>query len=291
MMMHHAKQHIIPQCYLKAWLDPNTPENYNPYVWCFPKTGEAGFNKAPSNLFTENDFYTIKTPDGERHLELEHGLSTLESDFASTLKDVVSQEVELSIDEKLVIASFASAMNSRTRPHANSISSPFQEMLDMANIAQQKLDNRDPNDTDYARTIVDEDAPTISIEDVQHIADNPINATIQAKLQSDLRFFLNMHFTILQTDSNPGFITSDDPCIITDQEERNIRFHLESPTVEVLLPLSPNQCLLLSWRGEEGYQDVGEDIVMHINKKIAKYAEANIVVNAEYNDPEWYINH
>src|SRR5687768_13774071 len=74
-------QHTVPRCYLKSWTDPETPAGHEPYVWVLEvATGEVR-QRAPKNVFTENDFYTIKGPDGFRDLRLENGLHGLETRF------------------------------------------------------------------------------------------------------------------------------------------------------------------------------------------------------------------
>jgi hypothetical protein len=72
-MAKHKKQHFVPQCYLKAWCDPTTPVDQDPYVWRFRKDGSDPRRKAPENIFHETDLYTIHRPGGGRDLVLEHG--------------------------------------------------------------------------------------------------------------------------------------------------------------------------------------------------------------------------
>src|SRR5213594_1572971 len=79
----HKDQHWIPQSYLKAWCDPDVPAGQSPFVWMFSKNGESSKSKAPKNIFSEKDLYTIHLPDGTRDLTIEHGLAGLESDFVA----------------------------------------------------------------------------------------------------------------------------------------------------------------------------------------------------------------
>jgi hypothetical protein len=67
-MSKHAKQHYVPQSYLSAWVDSDTPQGQEPYVWVFPKEETAGRKKAPKNVFWEGDMYTIPIPGGGRDL-------------------------------------------------------------------------------------------------------------------------------------------------------------------------------------------------------------------------------
>ena len=52
-------QHIIPQCYLKQFVDSKTPSDQEPYVWIFDKENKKGKKKAPKNILSKSDFYTL----------------------------------------------------------------------------------------------------------------------------------------------------------------------------------------------------------------------------------------
>jgi hypothetical protein len=69
-MSKHKKQHFIPSSYLRAWCDPNCPENQTPYVWRFSADGLESKKKSPEKYFHENNMYTIKKADGGRDLDL-----------------------------------------------------------------------------------------------------------------------------------------------------------------------------------------------------------------------------
>lgn len=111
----YKKQHFIPQCYLKAWCDSDTPENYNPYVWLFSKDGETVKNKAPENIFHENNMYTIERADGKRNLVLEHGLNQLETKFTEIRNLKFDCKQPLTDEEHLMICAFTAALQARTK--------------------------------------------------------------------------------------------------------------------------------------------------------------------------------
>jgi hypothetical protein len=73
----HKDQHFIPQSYLLAWTDPSTPVGHKPYVHLFTKDGSEHTRKAPKNIFSVTDLYTLKMPDGRRDLRIEKGFSGL----------------------------------------------------------------------------------------------------------------------------------------------------------------------------------------------------------------------
>ena len=66
------KQHFVPQCYTKAWWDPASVGKLkvDPYVWVFDPDESNPRRRSWSNLFTETDIYTMRSPDGSSDLRL-----------------------------------------------------------------------------------------------------------------------------------------------------------------------------------------------------------------------------
>jgi Protein of unknown function (DUF4238) len=113
--MEHKNQHFVPQSYLSAWCDANTPPGQTPYVWIFAKEGTQSKRKAPENIFFETDTYTIKSADGSRALRLERGLCELESRFVHIRNNKISKEEPLNQKEHLYLCAFMAAMLVRTK--------------------------------------------------------------------------------------------------------------------------------------------------------------------------------
>ena len=80
--MKNKKQHVIPNCYLKSWCDPRTPAGQSPYIWRITRDGSKKKNKSPEKSFTASDRYTLKMPNGDRHLVIE---TTLLGELKMTL--------------------------------------------------------------------------------------------------------------------------------------------------------------------------------------------------------------
>src|SRR4051812_9275018 len=83
----HKAQHWIPRSYAAAWVDPDKPAQHEPFLNIVTKDGSAVRRRAPENVFTETDLYTITLPNGARDLRLEHGLSQLEAAFVQVRRD------------------------------------------------------------------------------------------------------------------------------------------------------------------------------------------------------------
>jgi hypothetical protein len=79
-MVTHKKQHWVPQCYLKAWVDPEAPAGHEPYVHVFNRHAAEHRRRAPANIFTMPDLYTI-FQGVERNLRIEQAFARWEGDF------------------------------------------------------------------------------------------------------------------------------------------------------------------------------------------------------------------
>ena len=104
----HKDQHWVPRAYLNAWCDPACPVLYAPYVHVFRRDGTPCGQRAPRNLFTENNLYTIRRDDGRRDLRLEHGLSKIEDEFAQLRPTIERREV-LDQEDCVWLRTFAAA--------------------------------------------------------------------------------------------------------------------------------------------------------------------------------------
>jgi hypothetical protein len=70
-------QHVIPQCYLKQFVDPNTPADQVPYVWIFERHSKKGKKRAPKNILTETDIYTFRVKDAGKDYVLKRTLAQI----------------------------------------------------------------------------------------------------------------------------------------------------------------------------------------------------------------------
>lgn len=110
----HKSQHWVPRSYLSAWVDPERPSGYTPYVNVISRDGREVRRKAPANTFAETDLYTIALPDGSRDLRLEHGLSDLELAFAATRREFLDRRRPVPFMRWMKLILFIAAMHART---------------------------------------------------------------------------------------------------------------------------------------------------------------------------------
>jgi hypothetical protein len=104
---------------------------------------------------------------------------------------------------------------------------------------------------------------------------------------------LRMNCTIYETTIQPGFITSDNPCLWIDPSilypnEPVTWFGLGSPILEIILPISPKQCIRLVRRGPDGYHVADKEITEAVEALVVANAEEYIVVNQKFFKEEWF---
>jgi hypothetical protein len=113
MVAKHKKQHVIPNCYLKAWCDPVVPQGQTAFIWRVPKEGGEPYRRAPEKSFTANDIYTVRMPSGERNLIIENTLAQLESRFVR-VRDRIRRRERLGFMDRAILCLFTAAMHART---------------------------------------------------------------------------------------------------------------------------------------------------------------------------------
>lgn len=293
--MKHKTQHWIPQSYLAAWTDPDVPDGQEPFVWVVPKDGGTPRKKAPKNLFAESDMYTIHLPDGSRDLSLEHGLSDLESRFATIRREVLETRGEIDEEARLVVAAFTAAMHARTPKQRDHWQAQWQGLLDDMDAMQRAMLAKSPKErAEFARAIgpIQTSGPSMSHDDVRRLAKEPLQVTLAAQIDAEVGALFAMDCALMYTDADPGFITSDAPCIWWDAEARNRPWPYNAvgvafPTIEILLPVSPHCALMLNRKGRSGYFDLTEPLVDEFNRYVRAYANESFVVQRPLGREIW----
>src|SRR5581483_10773694 len=132
------KQHYVPRSYLAGWVDSRTPAGQEPYVWVFKKGEKKGRRKAPSNIFTETDLYTVEVESGGKNYAIEEALSKLESRFAMILREKITKHLPLGDEERAFLCAFVSAMLQRTLRHRDNLESFIDQIIKNAEILERE---------------------------------------------------------------------------------------------------------------------------------------------------------
>jgi Protein of unknown function (DUF4238) len=247
-------QHYVPQCYLREFTDPNTPSGQEPYVWIFEKGSKKGKKKAPKNILSETDIYTLKVKGGKKNYSIEKSLSNIESEYASIFRNKIRNKLPLSEYEHVIVCLFVACMLQRTTRYRDNLNNFYDQLIERAE-ALEKAHNADPKGSVELKK-EKEDAHKLSM---------------MQTLPKLVELLMHMSLAFICTGkSRIKFITSDDPCTLTNPALQGQRFYgpgLGQERVELTLPLSPEVMLHMCWANVKGYLELDESWIQELNRQ------------------------
>jgi hypothetical protein len=288
----HKKQHFVAESYLKAWCDPQTPAGQTPYVWRFNKDGSDPRRKAPENLFRKTDLYTIHGPDGGRDLTLEHGLAGLESEFVRIRDSSLANMQMISPVDHVLLCAFMAAAHARTPAQRDHLGGQWATLLEKMDRMREWAKTATPEQKRLAAPLDRTPRSSLSYDDVKTFAKTPMQTMLPTIVRTEAPLLARLDFLVL-TSSVGGFITSDSPCVRYDPEAYRRPPLYQAPalmyeSIEISLPVSPRQLIVLNRRGLSGYGEVRESIVDEFNRRTRFYCSEYFVNNVNQTKPVWF---
>ena len=264
-------QHIIPQSYLKQFVDPKTPAGYEPYVWIFERETKVGKKKAPKNILSEVDFYTLKG-----NYVIEKTLAQIESDYAVIFEKKIKNKIPIKSYEHLILCAFVAAMLQRTLKQKEHMEKFMDQMIGHAKQME----------------IVHGATPKTSLEWEKEKED--INKLTVIQMVPEIaKILYKMNIAFLCTkNKKASFITSDSPAFLFNSQLQFQRFFspgFGQKNVEVRLPLSPDISVCFSWINNlRGYLKIDEDMVHDMNRMVYGYSYQYFIANSEKLKRRWF---
>jgi hypothetical protein len=293
----NKKQHFVPQCYLRAWCDPETPVDQEPYVWRFSKDGSDARRKAPENIFHETDLYTITMPDRGRDLRLERGLSQLEGEFVKIRDSTLAREQPFEAREHAVLCTFADASRVRTPTNRDHLADMWGQLLAKADNMIEWAKTAPPEQRRAADSLPrsgNDEGRSFSYEEVKTLATTPLQTSLSVMVAAEAKLLSRLQMIVLTTSEATPFITSDNPCVVFDPEacKRPPMYQgvgLGFRSVQVTLPVSPTQLLLLRHGPPaSAYVRVSEPVVDDLNRLTRAHCTEYFVTNGNTTRPIWF---
>lgn len=290
-MATHKKQHAVPKSYLKAWLDPH-PFKGKRHVWIFEKDGSNPRRRSPKAIFHETDLYTIHREGGERDLVLEHGLSGLESAFVG-IREKLARHEPLTPEEHVRLCAFIAAQHVRIPAQRDHLAGQWGKVLEKMDHMREWAKTATPEQKLAAASIAPGGGPSLGYEDVKRMAEQPLQTMLAPQIKTQLPHLVRMDYVIMECSTMPGFITSDNPCVWWDPEAYKKpplwrSSGLLTPTLEISMPLSPRQRIILNWKGVREYVTVPERIVDDANRLTRAACSEHFVSNSSATKPIWF---
>ena len=282
--MDYKHQHFVTEAYLRAWYDPRTPKGYEPYVWMVSKKDRLAKKKSPKKIFREADFYTIVDSKGNRNVDFEKTLQKIESEFITVRRDKIRHHQPLDAREIGIVAIFIATMFARVRHQRDQQREMWQTLIDEMERAPAE--------------VLTELTRTGAYKQISDLKSQPLPYNIVNFTNIAVPFFSRMGCEILETETKPGFVTSDNPCFLIDPaiytSNPPMSWHelFSSPTVEILFPISPKQLISLKPAGPNRYVSVDKvpEAIDEVNKITLQNAEEFIVLNQEECKDIWFEN-
>jgi hypothetical protein len=242
-MSKHKKQHFVPSCYLRAWVDPSCPGSETPYVWRFNKEGTDPRRKAPENIFHETDMYTIRRGDGERDLTLERGLQQLETKFTHIRTTKLAKHDVLTTEEHFLLCVFIAASRARTRVQREHLREQWREPLEHIDTILEWMNAATPEQKQAAARAsfpLKSSDRTMTYDQVRQIVEWPLQTILFPLISAEAPLLTTLDFVVYETDDELGFITSDHPCTWFDPEASNV--HQSGEALPLCTNLSRYRC-------------------------------------------------
>ena len=270
-MTFKRKQHILPETYLKHWIDPATKvENKTPMVWVISRDGKRRDPKPPAaDRFWRDYFYDLFSTTGERRQDLENLLSKIEDGVSRIIDGFdqrISQGQPFSQTEAEVIDLFVACMFMRSE-HMNQIISAS---------ASTKARIEKDHAKAEGKTVPDTSA-------YEH------NAYAHAAYEGILLVsekLAEMSHILEIAPPEKTYVTSDTPCVWSPS---NGFVGLANPELEITLPLTPRHLLHISKTiPTSGAYDAPGYLVDQRNWEMIRNCRSYFVGKSSELDPSWF---
>ena len=294
----HKNQHFIPASYLKLWVDPEFSTRKSGFIWLYARDGSFVRKISPQNVFKERDFYTIVDKKGKRDLYLEEKLSVIEGLYASLQKNKLCRMQSLDENEKQIIVVFVATLLARTAKKRQMARDNWGKLIEnddkwvewQKTMSPKELKQKAKDDKRILDSLKKIGAPSISLEEAKKIYEHPIQEMMGIEVEITSKLLSNMNFTFFYTKHPRGFITSDSPVLLIDPELGKNGFSslaFNSPTIEILCPLSPQLSIVFSHYGPNGYFQIEGLKMEEVNRLYRANADKYFVVNKNTIEPFW----
>ena len=134
----------------------------------------------------------------------------------------------------------------------------------------------------------------MTLDDIRRMESQPIQKMIGPNLRAVIPVLARMNTAILCTDDPLGFVTTDTPCTWFDPEAYKLQPIFRSPVlgapkIEVTLPISPRQCLVITHRPDfHGYIDVDQRVVDEVNRRHIARCDERFISHREATRQAWF---
>lgn len=270
------KQHWVPQSYLRYFRDPATTLE-KPFVWLFKK--DKAFRSPilvpTKTIFYEEHLYTVETPDGERHYEVEEAYAkSIDAKYPPVIQKIEKRE-PLSEGEHKTLCTFVAAQLLRTPQVRDSFIDFMNRVAEMG----ERMAEAHGTESKQAKEIRQHSKNLHTLNTVELI---PEIATVLYRMNIALG---------CAPEAGRRFITSDNPVFMRNPDLQWQRFWgpgLGQKRIEVYFPASPTTLIIFTWQNYRGYVHLGNGWVSEMNRWIQNHAMDWFVASSKKPQLYWF---
>lgn len=276
------RQHILPEMYLKHFVDPDTPPGREPYVWRYDLAKRCWQRKGPGNrVFFSPYYYAYRDKNGQPVNVLEEHLAKVES-LAAPLIRKLATRTPLTEREQLHCCLFIAQLAVRT-PRVRASTEQFLDHKGREFIAA-KIQHWRANPQVFAR--LQEKHGAISLDDLEkhlpRVVTNDAGLLAYSMLPSIslTERLINMSWRIYFTQAEHQLVICDHPCewAVPDDTTEKTWQGLFTKDIEFHVPLTPN--MLFGAYDDEprrGFALLDREAVIMMNQRMVRRAAEFIV--------------
>ncbi|MDF3822278.1 DUF4238 domain-containing protein [Leptospira sp. 96542] len=252
-------QHTVPQIYLSSFTDFRSEFPDKP-LKIFDKDKKLFFSRGTKNFLTLNHFYSFRNETGEKDNKIEKYLSALETKFAGAKKRLISEienfsnissKIYISEEDKIIFGQFLIWQYKRTISFMQNIEEGLAKEFEKDGLSIDKLPNGN-----------------YSYEMKNYV----LFVLSKFGENSDMNFLeillrKNLVISIIPDNISSGFITSDNPVLITNKNE-NTGIVFEN--TEISIPLTPKIAL--------SFFQTGNSVIKNIQRNKLEIRKTNISI-------------
>ena len=199
-------------------------------------------------------------------------------------------------EEHAYLILFVAAAQFRTRSSRDHHAGQWQNALEIMDDIAESMKKATPDQRRRASGISGSSSledKSLSHEQVKKLAKTPLQMMIPGILGAVTPVLSKMNMLILTTEDSIGFITSDPRVTWYDPEAYKLpplyrSPALGSPTIEVTMPLSPRQCLIIAWQCPTGYAHAPEVALNELNRRHRVHCGEHYIVQSNVTNEYWF---
>ncbi|EOQ90372.1 PF14022 family protein [Leptospira yanagawae serovar Saopaulo str. Sao Paulo = ATCC 700523] len=264
-------QHIVPQIYLNNFVDNTSPFPTKP-LNIFDKLEQKFLKRAPINFLALNHIYSFTIDSEKKDNSLEKYLSKIETKFSGAVRRLItnidksknSATLYIDIEDKKIFAYFLIWQIKRTILFLNTIENGLDEEFHKNGLGIPKLPDGKPSPElrNYTLYVLSE-----------------LGENTQMNFL-DIFMKKNLIVTIIPENFGTGFITSDNPVLISNQYGKG---GIALEDTQISIPLTPKIGISFFKTGKSiiKFNQIKKDEIRKSNISLAKNAHKYIISPSE----------